>query len=115
MQSFLKQEYTENDIEHGVYKVSKTAFNHVTILDGPNEYKPIHADQRSSYKAQHQPFGVFEHRLDTWPLLAQTDTNEQSQQRPDDPMANDFKRINAWKQFPVKRKDAPENVSQKGL
>ena len=30
-------------------------------------------------------------------------------------MANDFKRIDGRKELPIQRKDAPKNISQKGL
>ena len=101
MKFFAEKKDSKDYVQHRVDEVTKACFDYVVVLNGPDEYQPIDADQEGSDQAERKPPTVSNHRSNVRPLLSQADENQQGQKRPDDAMANDLKGIDRWEQLPI--------------
>ena len=93
MESFSKQHDTQNNVKHWIDKVPKTRLDNIVVLHGPNENQPIDADQDGCNRTQREPFSIPSDGENVRPLATDADDQQERRQRPDDSMANDFKRI----------------------
>ena len=79
MKSFAEKHDAQDYVQHRVDEVAKACFDYVVVLNGPDEYQPIDADQEGRDQAKREPPAISNHRSNVRPLASQADEKQQRQ------------------------------------